>query len=112
MLSSRHLNIILALLMLAFGFNVSVKAQEDCVYGFRIYARDEAGKAIENAKIEVSGLSEKDKLPSYVHSYAEKSGVYIVHGLVGTTVKGDFILKVSAEGYEVDARKFNFPVCE
>ena len=111
-MSARKLNIVLALLALTFGFSLSVKAQEDCVYGFKIYVRDEAGKAIESAKVEVSGASENNKLPSNVSSYVEKSGVYNVHGYGGTTVKGDFILKVSAEGYEAYERKFNFPVCE
>jgi len=111
-MSARKLKIVLALVALAFGFSLSVKAQADCVYGFRIYARDEAGKAIENAKVEVSGAGENDKLPSNVNSYIEKSGVINVHGFGGTTVEGDFVLKVSAAGYEAYERKFNFPVCE
>jgi hypothetical protein len=112
MMKARKLNIILALLALTFGFSSSVKAQVDCVYGFRIYARDEAGKAIEGAKIEVKGLSERDKLPANVNPYVEKSGAYNIHAFGGQTLKGDFILKVSAAGYEVYERRFNFPVCE
>jgi hypothetical protein len=112
MMNARKLNIVLALIALTFCFSFGVKAQEDCVYGFKIYARDKAGKAVENGKIKVSTLSETDKLPSNVTSYVEKSGVYNVHGYGGTTVKGDFVLNVSAEGYEAYERKFNFPVCE
>ena len=111
-MSARKLNVILALLALTFGFSLSVKAQVDCVYGFRIYVRNEAGKTIENARLEVKGLSEKDKLPANVNPYVEKSGAYNIHAFGGQTLKGDFVLKVSAEGYEADERKFNFPVCE
>lgn len=103
---------ILALIVLIFSFSFSLQAQEDCVYGFRIYAHDETGKIIENAKLEMSGLSEKDKLPSSINSYVEKSGVYNIHGFGGTTVEGDFLLKIAAEGFETYERQFKFPVCE
>jgi hypothetical protein len=112
MAKGRNLKITLALLALTFGFSLSVKAQEDCVYGFRIYVRDEAGKAIENATVEVKGLSQKDKLPPSVKPYMEKSGVYNVHNFGGTTVDGDFLLKISAAGYEAYERPIKFPVCE
>jgi hypothetical protein len=108
----RHRHKILALVILILSFSFSIEAQEDCVYGFRIYARDETGKAIENAKLEVSGSSEKDKLPSNMNSFAEKSGVYNIHGSGGTTAEGDFLLKISAEGFETFERQFKFPVCE
>jgi hypothetical protein len=67
---------------------------------------------VENAKIELAGASEKDKLPSNVNSYVDKSGVYNVHGFGGMTVKGDFLLKISAAGFEPYERRFNFPFCE
>jgi hypothetical protein len=109
----KNLNIILALAVLVVGFNFSVKGQEeDCVYGFKIYARDETGKTVENAKIEVVGASEKDKPASNINSYVDKSGVYNVHGFGGMTIKGDFLLKISAEGFEAYERQFNFPFCE
>jgi hypothetical protein len=109
----KNLNIILALIVLVFSFNFSIKGQEeDCVYGFKIYARDETGKTVANAKIELAGATERDKLPSNVNSYVDKSGVYNVHGFGGATVKGDFLLKISAEGFEAYERQFNFPVCE
>jgi hypothetical protein len=109
----KNLNIILALVVLVLGFNVGAKGQEeDCVYGFKIYARDEAGKMVEKAKLELAGASEKDKLPSNVNSYIDKSGVYNIHGFGGMTVKGDFLLKFSAEGFEAYERQFNFPFCE
>jgi hypothetical protein len=109
----KNLNIIFALVVLVFGFNFSIEGQEeDCVYGFKIYARDEKGKAVENAKIEVVGASEKDKPPSNISSYVDKSGVYNIHGSGGMTVKGDFLLKISAEGFEGYERQFNFPFCE
>lgn len=109
----KNLNIILALIVLVLGFNFSIKGQEeDCVYGFKIYARDETGKTVANAKVELAGATERDKLPSNVNSYVDKSGVYNVHGFGGTTVKGDFLLKISAEGFEAYERQFNFPVCE
>ena len=109
----KNLNIIFALVVLVFGFNFNIKGQEeDCVYGFKIYARDEKGKTVENAKIELAGASEKDKLPSNLNSYVDKSGVYNVHGFGGMTVKGDFLLKISAQGFEPYERQFNFPFCE
>src|SRR5947208_2646375 len=112
MMKARKLNIILALLALSFGFSLSVKAQADCVYGFRIYVRNEAGKAIENAKLEVAGLSEKDRLPPNVKSYMEKSGVYNIHNFGGATIDGDFLLKISVNDYEADERRIKFQVCE
>jgi hypothetical protein len=105
-------NRILFLIVLVFGFSLSVNAQEDCAYGFRIYARDETGKAIENAKLEVSALGAGEKLPSHVNFYVDKSGVYNIRGYGGRTVKGDFVLKISAEGLQPYERQFNFPICE
>jgi hypothetical protein len=112
MAKSRILEIVLGLIALTFGFSLSVKAQADCVYGFRIYVRNEAGKAIENAKLEVRGLSQKDRLPPNVKSYMEKSGVYNIHNFGGTTIDGDFLLKISVNDYESDERRIKFPVCE
>jgi Carboxypeptidase regulatory-like domain len=109
----KYLNIFFGLTLLIAGFNFSIKGQEeDCVYGFKIYARDETGKVVENVKLEVVGVSEKDKPPSNVNSYVDKSGVYNIHGSGGMTVKGDFLLKISAKGFEPYERQFNFPFCE
>jgi hypothetical protein len=94
------------------GFSSSALAQEDCVYGYKIYIRDEAGKVIEKAKLELSGLSEKDKLPSDLSSYLDKGGVYNIHGYAATAVEGDFLLKISAAGFEAYERQFKFPACE
>jgi hypothetical protein len=100
------------LIIPAFGFCLSAGAQKDCVYGFKIYARDEAGKTIENAKPEVTSLEKKDRLPSALEiRFAE--GSYFV-GAFGddATLRDDYLLKVSAEGFETYERRFNFPVCE
>ena len=43
------------LIALIIGFGGSALAQEDCVYGYKIHVRDEAGKVIEKAKLELSG---------------------------------------------------------
>jgi hypothetical protein len=107
-----HPSKILFLIALVFGFSLSIKAQEDCVYGYRIYVRDETGKRIEKAKLELSGLSERDKVPSHISSYVDKSGIYNIHGYGATAVEGDFLLKISAEGFETYERQFKFPGCE
>jgi hypothetical protein len=108
----KRLNKIVALVVLAFAFSVSAKAQEDCLYGFKIYVRDGTGKRIEKAKLEASGLTEKDKLPDDVKPHLGYSGAYIMANDAGTTVKGDFLLRVSADGFESYERQINFPVCE
>jgi hypothetical protein len=108
----KRLNIFLALIVSIFGFSLSVEAQEDCIYGYRIYARDETGKVIKDAKLELSGLSEKDKVPANLSSYVDKSGVYNIHGYGDAAVEGNFLLKISAEGFETYERQFKFPACE
>src|SRR4051812_16846904 len=108
----KRLNIFLTLIVSIFGFGLSAEAQEDCVYGYKIYIRDEAGKLITNAKLELSGLTEKDKVPSDLSSYLDKGGVYNIHGYAAAAVKGDFLLKISAAGFEPYERQFKFPACE
>jgi hypothetical protein len=100
------------LIIPAFGFCFSADAQKDCVYGFKIYARDEAGKTIENAKTEVASLKKNDRLPSgFEMRFAE--GSYFVGAFGGSAaLRDDYLLKVSAEGFETYERRFNFPVCE
>ena len=112
-MSARKLNIILALVALIFGFSLSVKAQADCWYGYKIHARDETGKPIENGKLEVRGLTKRDVLPSNVTNInVREGGIYNIAGAGSLRVKGDFVLRISAEGYEVYERQFNFPDCE
>ncbi len=113
MLKSRDVKLILTLILLALGFTLTARAQdEDCVYGYKIYVRDEAGKPVENVRLEVSGLTPKDKLPDDVKPFLGSSGAYIISGDEGTTVKGNFLLRVSAKGFETYERKFTFPECE
>jgi hypothetical protein len=112
MMSVRRLSTIFALMALTFGFSLSVKAQEDCLYGFKIYVRDETGNRIENAKLEASGLTERDELPDYVKPHLVEGGAYMMASDAGVTVKGNFVLRVSAEGFDTYERRFNFPVCE
>ena len=102
---------ILVLIVLVLGFGFNATAQEDCVYGYKIYARDETGKPIENGKLEVSGLNDKVKLPPNVTYYVDKIGVYKINVTSGSTIKGAFRFKISAEGFETYERQFNFPVC-
>ena len=108
----KRLDKMVALVILALAFSFSAKAQEDCLYGFKIYVRDGTGKRIENAKLEASSLAEKDKLPDDVKPRLGYSGAYVMASDEGTTVKGNFLLRVSAEGFETYERQFNFPVCE
>ncbi|MDT4968745.1 MAG: hypothetical protein QOJ64_3482 [Acidobacteriota bacterium] len=103
---------ILVMVILAFGVSFRVSAQRDCVYGFKIYARDEAGEAIESGKLEVETLSSGGKLPGNVSHYVDPGGIYKVLGLMGTTLKGNFLFRISAPGFEVYERRFNFPLCE
>lgn len=113
MLKSRSLKLTLTLIVLLLGFSLTARAQdEDCLYGYKIYVRDEAGKPIENARLEVSGVTVKDKLPDDVKPFLGYGGAYIISGDEGTTVKGNFLLKVSAKGFETYERKFSFPECE
>lgn len=106
-------NQILVLIGLFLGCAFSVKAQEeDCLHGFKIYVHDETGKRIEGAKLEVAGLTEKDKLPADVKPTVGYSGAYIIANDEGTTIDGNFVLKVSAAGFEPYERQIKFPVCE
>lgn len=108
----KRLDKIVALVVLALTFSVSAKAQADCSYGFEIYVRDGAGKRIEKAKLEASGLTDKDILPADVKPFLNYRGAYLMAGDAGQTVNGNFLLRVSADGFETYERKFNFPECE
>ena len=55
---------VLALMILLFVCGSTAKTQSDCVYGYRIHIRDASGKPITTGKVEVFGLSERDKLPA------------------------------------------------
>lgn len=106
----KHLDKILFLFVFSFG--LCAQAQEKCLYGFKIYVRDETGKTIEKAKLEASGLTEQDKLPADVKPTVGYSGAYILASNEGTTIDGNFVLRVSAEGFETYERQFEFPECE
>lgn len=101
---------IILLLVLIVGFNSSAEAQEDCSYGYKIYVRDRAGRTIENGRLEVSGV--RVPLPRNATHYVDKDGVYHIDGLMGSTIKGEYLFRISAEGFETYERRFNFPVCE
>jgi hypothetical protein len=100
------------LFILAFSFSINAEAQADCVYGLKIYARDEAGKAIENGKLEVVPVGSRAALPPYASHYVERGGLYNIAGHAGKTIRGDFLFRISAEGFDSYERKFNYPVCE
>jgi hypothetical protein len=112
MLSFRDSNKILFLLVLVFGLSFTAEAQDNCLYGFKIYVHDQTGKAIKDAKLQTTGLTEKDKLPADVKPMVSYTGAYMLAGDEGTTVEGDFLLRVSAEGFEPYERRINFPECE
>lgn len=112
MLSLRHSNTILVLIVLAFAFSVSAQDQKDCLYGFKIYVRDAAGKTIKDAKLEATGVTKDDKLPGDMKPMIGYTGAYLLANDAGTTVDGDFLLRVSADGFETYEWKFNFPECE
>jgi hypothetical protein len=101
---------VLVLIVLALGFSSGVVAQEDCYYGYKIYVRDEAGKAIRNGKLEVSGL--KSPLLGDATYYVDQNDVYHIMGATGSTLRGDFIFRISADGFAPFERRFNFPDCE
>jgi hypothetical protein len=104
---------IVMLFILALAFCLSAKAQQqDCLYGFKIYVHDQTGKLIKDAKLEVAGVTEKDKLPADVRPMISYTGAYLLSNDVGQTIDGDFLLRVSAEGFETYEWNFNFPECE
>lgn len=112
MLNLTNLSRTLSLITLVFGCSLGVKAQRACGFGLNIYVRDEAGKSVENGKLEVSVSGGKGKLPGNVVSHIDKDGLYRVAAGFGSTLKGEFVFKISAEGFETYERQFNFPVCE
>jgi hypothetical protein len=101
---------VLILIGLVCSFSFSIKAQADCRYGLKFFVQDEAGKTIENAKLELVSLDSKSKLPSYV-KLIRIDNAYLFTSHAGTTVSGDFQVIVSAEGFETHQQKVNFPVC-
>lgn len=110
MLRLEKLKRILVLVVLVLGFDFSARAQVDCIYGYKIYVRDEAGRVIGNGKLEVSGV--KTPLPFNAKYYVDQDAVYNIIGTLGATIKGDFLFRISAEGFEPFERRFNFPDCE
>ena len=112
MLSLRGSGRILVLFVFLFAFGFNAEAQEDCLHGFKIYVHDQAGKAVKGAKLEAAGVTEKDVLPADVRPIVGYSGAYVIADDTGRTIKGDFLLKASAEGFEPYERRINFPVCE
>jgi hypothetical protein len=107
-----RLDRIVLLVVLALAFSLSAKAQEDCLYGFKIYIHDQTGKLLKDARLEAAGVTEKDKLPADVKPMLGYTGAYLLSNDVGKTIDGDFLLRVSADGFETYEWKFNFPECE
>jgi hypothetical protein len=103
---------ILVLLVFFFAFGLNAEAQEDCLHGFKIYVHDQAGKAIKGAKLEATGATAKDVLPADVKPIVSYSGAYVIADDAGATIKGDFLLRASADGFEPYERRVNFPVCQ
>ncbi|HEY0378923.1 MAG TPA: carboxypeptidase-like regulatory domain-containing protein [Pyrinomonadaceae bacterium] len=103
---------ILVLIVFLFCFGFDAEAQEDCLYGFKIYVHDQTGKAVKGAKLEAAGVTEKDVLPADVKPIVSYRGAYMIANDAGRTVKGDFLLRAAAEGFETYERRINFPVCE
>lgn len=110
----RHMRLdrIMALTVLACALSLHAQAQQDCLYGFKIYVRDQAGKTVKDAKVEVAGVTKDDKLPADVKPLLGYTGAYLLSNDVGQTIDGDFVLRVSADGFETYEWKFNFPECE
>jgi len=102
---------VLVLIGLVCSFSFSIKAQADCRYGLKFFVQDEAGKIIENAKLELVSLDNRLKLPSYVR-LIRMDNAYLFTSSAGTTVDGDFQVNISAEGFEIHQQKVNFPVCK
>ncbi|HUQ31265.1 MAG TPA: carboxypeptidase-like regulatory domain-containing protein, partial [Pyrinomonadaceae bacterium] len=70
------------------------------------------GRSIENAKPEVSGLTKNDKLPYAFQANFSEGAYFVGANMYGSTISGNFLLRVSATGFEAYERRFNFPVCE
>ena len=105
---------IIFLIGLSFGVGVRVSAQVDCVYGFKISVTDEARQKAEGVMIEVTELNHKTQLPNLSDGRLPMpEGTYFV-GVVGsgTTLPGDYRLRVTADGFKPFEWRFKFPVCE
>lgn len=94
------------LILLLFGFNSGVKAQF-CVWGIRTDVRDNTGKIIENAVVELTALDKERTMPQHF-----RDGNFHGWSEWGSKIRSaEFLLKVSAEGYKNFEQKINFPFC-
>ena len=84
------------------------RSQADCAYGYRIHIRDETGKTITNANIDVSGLSERDKLPTAFQKVFARDSYFVGFVMYGCSYPGQFELRVSAVGLQTYKRPITF----
>ncbi len=96
----RKLSGVFALIILLIGCASSAKSQADCAYGYRIYLRDGSGKSITNAKVEVFGLSKRDKLPDAFRNAFINRVYFVGFVMYGCSYPGHFLLRVSADGFQ------------
>lgn len=99
---------VFALVILLVGCVSSARAQADCMYGHRIYIRDSSGNSITSAKLEVFGVSKRDRLPNAFQNYFTRGAYFVGFIMYGCAYSGDFVLRVSAEGFQTYERPISF----
>ncbi len=92
------------ILVLIFGLTVVGNAQLDCGWGIKLYVRGKSEKIIQNPKIKLIGSN----VPHY---YSTDNYHFWGEGM-GTGVHGEFLLKVSADGYKNFEQIVKFPHCD
>jgi hypothetical protein len=96
----RKFSRVFVVITLLFCCDSSATSQADCAYGYRIYIRDGSGKSITNAKVEVFGLSEGDKLPAAFQNAFINRVYFVGFVMYGCSYPGHFLLRVSAKGFQ------------
>jgi hypothetical protein len=101
-------SIVFALMILVSASASAAKSQADCMYGYRIYIRDNSGKSIANAKVEVFDLSERDRLPAALQNTFINGAYFVGFIMYGCSYPGHFLLRVSADGLQRYERPITF----
>jgi hypothetical protein len=98
----------LQLFILVLGLAIVGNAQMECISGIKLYVRDEAGQAIQNAQVKISPLNQGQKMPQPIFS----QGYFFIGESSGKSLRGNFPLKVSANNFEDFETSVSFPSCD
>src|SRR3712207_4678861 len=99
---------ILQLFILVLGLTVVANAQMECIWGIKLYVRDEAGQTIQDAQVKISALNQGQKMPQPIFSL----GYFFIGESSGKSLRGNFPLKVSASNFEDFETNVSFPSCD